>query len=111
MNTIGDRLRLVRGKRTQVEFAGRLGIGRTTLLRYEAGSRALDADFLVRLRGAFMVDVNWLLTGSEQADKVAFDPAWEENALESLRQLDDATRQSFLTTLAAIADALVKRSA
>ena len=32
----GERLRLIRGDRSQKDFAELLGIGRTTLIRYEA---------------------------------------------------------------------------
>lgn len=35
----GERIRSIRGSRSQIEFAELLGIGRTTLIRYESGER------------------------------------------------------------------------
>jgi len=61
---IGERIRQVRGVLTQAEFAARLGVGRTSVVRYEAGQHPVDAEFLVRAYRAFGTDPLWLLTGS-----------------------------------------------
>jgi transcriptional regulator with XRE-family HTH domain len=61
--SVGDRLRQVRGDMTQDAFAQLLGIGRTTLVRYEKGERPLDSDLLTRLWVLFKTDALWLLTG------------------------------------------------
>ncbi len=61
--TVGDRLRQVRGDMNQDAFAKLLDIGRTTLIRYEKGERSPDADLIARLWVLFKVDALWLLTG------------------------------------------------
>ncbi|HHB9431400.1 TPA: helix-turn-helix domain-containing protein [Stenotrophomonas maltophilia] len=60
----GERLRLIRGDRSQKDFAELLGIGRTTLIRYEAGTRPIDVELLVKLNLLFGVQPLWLLTGA-----------------------------------------------
>lgn len=59
----GDRLAIVRGKRSQVAFAAELGISRSSLQHYEAGTRKMDTDVLAQLRVLLGVDPLWLLTG------------------------------------------------
>ena len=59
----GERLRLIRADRSQKDFAGLLGIGRTTLVRYEAGTRPIDVELLVKLNLLFGTQPLWLLTG------------------------------------------------
>ncbi|MBH1577325.1 helix-turn-helix transcriptional regulator [Stenotrophomonas maltophilia] len=60
----GERLRLIRGDRSQKDFAELLGIGRTTLIRYEAGTRPIDVELLVKLNLLFGTQPLWLLTGA-----------------------------------------------
>ncbi len=60
----GERLRAIRGDRSQKDFAELLGIGRTTLIRYEAGTRPIDVELLVKLNLLFGTQPLWLLTGS-----------------------------------------------
>ncbi len=59
----GERLRLIRGDRSQKDFAELLGIGRTTLIRYEAGTRPVEVELLVKLNLLFGTQPLWLLTG------------------------------------------------
>ncbi|NWO05356.1 MAG: helix-turn-helix transcriptional regulator [Alteromonadaceae bacterium] len=66
-NNVGARLREVRGDMRQAEFAQLLGIGRTTLIRYESGERQLDADLILKLNVLFGVQPLWLLTGKQEA--------------------------------------------
>lgn len=88
---LSGRLQIIRGKMTQDEFAKVLGIGRTTLIRYESGERIPDANFLQTLSLKFNVDPGWLLLGigevpvreqmtsEKQALLDAFDGMSEEN--------------------------------
>jgi transcriptional regulator with XRE-family HTH domain len=63
---IGHRLRQLRGFETsQIEFAQRLGISQSQLSKYERGQAAPPADVLRRLKDAFNVNIDWLLTGSK----------------------------------------------
>ncbi|ODU53454.1 MAG: hypothetical protein ABS98_00470 [Lysobacteraceae bacterium SCN 69-48] len=61
--TLAGRLKELRGDASQVEFARQLGIGRTTLIRYESGERVPDAEVLTfwSERG---IDIDYLLTGT-----------------------------------------------
>lgn len=65
---IGARLREVRGQASQADFAQRLGVARSSLVRYEAGERVPDAELLVTLWRMAGVDPLWLLTGAAPAD-------------------------------------------
>ena len=47
MTKIGERLKRVRGDRTQPEMAEQLGVHTNTLKNYESGARLPDIDFLV----------------------------------------------------------------
>ena len=46
---IGQRIREVRGSEAQADFAAKLNVGQTTIGRYEKGSRAPDAEFILLL--------------------------------------------------------------
>jgi len=59
----GALLRQVRGKMSQEAFAELLGVGRTTVIRYESNERAPDAEFLLRLNMLYGLDPLHVLTG------------------------------------------------
>src|SRR3974377_1225085 len=61
---ISDRIRHVRGKLKQFEFADALGIPRPNLSRYESG-RTPPAEVLQKIADYGGVTVKWLLTGKE----------------------------------------------
>jgi transcriptional regulator with XRE-family HTH domain len=66
--TLGDRIKQVRGKLGQKEFADLLGIGRSTLIRYENNERMPDADFFIRMHTILHVESSWLLIGEGKKD-------------------------------------------
>ena len=74
--TIGDRIRRIRGDLSQVEFAARLRVDKNTVGRYERGERTPDGDFLVGVQLVFGASIDWLLTGKgdSQPDFVARRP-------------------------------------
>ncbi|MBC7954223.1 MAG: helix-turn-helix transcriptional regulator [Rhodospirillaceae bacterium] len=63
IETIGSRLRSVRGKMSQDEFAGHLSVHKETVGKYERNLMQPGSDVLVRLHQNWRVDINWLLTG------------------------------------------------
>nr|BBJ05175.1 hypothetical protein YBY_30240 [Marinobacter nauticus] len=65
LNSIGSRLAHIRGAMTQAEFSKALGIGRTTLIRYESDDRQPDASTLIALYTRFAIDPLWLLMGEK----------------------------------------------
>lgn len=70
----GDRIRVARGKLSQADFAKVLGIGLSTLRRYESGERGPDAEVLLRLAEVGH-DPTWILLGrpselNEKSDQI-----------------------------------------
>lgn len=63
MTGIGERLKILRAKTSQGDFAARFGVHRNTLARWEAGEREPDVTFLVQLSGQEKIAHKWLLTG------------------------------------------------
>lgn len=63
MNTLGDRIRLVRGEISQTIFSEKIGITQNTLSRYERNQRVPDAQFIVDLCDSFNISTDWLLLG------------------------------------------------
>jgi phage repressor protein C with HTH and peptisase S24 domain len=61
----GAEIRRIRGDRSQEEFAEMLGVGRTTIIRYENNERAPDAEFLIKLNMLFGADPTFLLLGKK----------------------------------------------
>ncbi len=66
---VGERIRAVRGKRTQTEFAKALGVKKQNYIsRYERG-RIPSPDLLVRIAEMGRVSIDWLLTGKRGGSK------------------------------------------
>lgn len=66
MSTIGERIRLLRGKQTLDEFSKKNGIHRVTLSRLEKGERTPDATFLQLVVQNTGVRSEWILMGAGQ---------------------------------------------
>ena len=62
-NSIGDRLRIVRGKESLPSFAKRFNIHKNTLARYEKGESQPDSAFLQQICADFDVTPLWILIG------------------------------------------------
>ncbi|EME69754.1 phage repressor [Paramagnetospirillum caucaseum] len=60
--TVGERIRMVRGDVRQPDFATRLGVDKNTIGRYERDERQPDAEFLAKLC-ALGYSGHWLVTG------------------------------------------------
>jgi transcriptional regulator with XRE-family HTH domain len=63
--SIGERIRDLRASfdMSRDEFAQVLGVGKTTLARYETNERKPDVEFLTKLREKFEVTSDWVLFG------------------------------------------------
>lgn len=59
----GLRIRALRGKATQGEFAECVGVNRKTVERWESGERLPDGQSLLALMTVCGADVNYILTG------------------------------------------------
>lgn len=64
----GAEIRRIRGDRSQQEFAELLGVGRTTIIRYESNERAPDTEFLFKLNLIFGVDPSRVVLGRESVN-------------------------------------------
>lgn len=64
---IGGRIKTIRGKLTQDEFAKQVGVARSSIVRYENGQREPNAEFLVKMQQVLGVDPLWLLSGDQFA--------------------------------------------
>jgi len=60
---IGSRIRTLRGKERQDDFAPFLGIAQSQLSRIERGTVAPSVEVLLRLRDRYGKSVDWILTG------------------------------------------------
>lgn len=69
METIGERIRQVRGEMDLGLLASKLGLHKNTLSNYERGVRSPDASVLSKLLEVFpAANPNWLLTGEGPRD-------------------------------------------
>ena len=98
---IGERIRGLRKKRTQQEFADLLGASRMSVVRYEAGARTPDAEFLVNLHRVTGADVVWVLTGDGAAppDAAPVLTAEEQLLLDYFRAAGPVIRRAALGAL------------
>lgn len=65
MNSIGSRIRNIRGKESRSSFAEKLNIGTATLQRYEGGERVPDIEFLTKLQEITGYSFDFLIYGKE----------------------------------------------
>jgi len=104
-NTVGERLRMLRGKRSLATFAEGLGIHPNTLSCYENDRRRPDTEFLTRLCKREGVEPNWILGFSDvkKSEPLPYRPlVLQSVAAEIARQapLHTASRLGKLMTLA-----------
>lgn len=61
--SLGNRLKLVRGQRTQKEFSEALGISKNTYAHYERDERVPDATLVAFICREYSINPAWFLTG------------------------------------------------
>jgi transcriptional regulator with XRE-family HTH domain len=84
---VGERIRAVRGKRTQTEFAKALGVKKQNYIsRYERG-RIPSPDLLVRIAEMGRVSIDWLLTGKKGAGSKAAATPQQSRGAKTVRQI------------------------
>lgn len=100
---IGGRIKQIRGEQTQQEFADLLGIGRTTLIRYESNDRVPDAEILIKLYVLYKTQPLWLLTGwGDEASGVKLKPE-EATLLDNFRNSPPEGQAAIKATCSALA--------
>lgn len=65
-DTIGFRIKTIRGKKNQTEFANELGVHQHSISRYERNDRVPDTDFFKSLHRCGY-DALWVMTGEKTA--------------------------------------------
>ncbi|MFA6700965.1 MAG: helix-turn-helix domain-containing protein [Thiomicrospira sp.] len=65
--TIGGRVKMVRGDMKLIEFAQFIGIGKSSISRYENNQGSPDAVFITALYEKCGVEPLWLLTGKGES--------------------------------------------
>lgn len=83
MNSIAERILLVRGKITQKEFAERLKINANTLRSYENGRALPNNVFLEKVCTLFSINPSWLLLGTGSMRTEDKDIKSEKKSIES----------------------------
>ena len=68
MNTIGSRLKRVRGKLSGEQFAALFGLNAQTIYRYERGARKPGTDFLQMVANKTGTNLEWLIAGDGEPD-------------------------------------------
>ncbi len=63
LQSIGQRIRQLRGAATQQEFARALNISQAQLSKYELGQSALSLGLLAKLAERCGCSIDWILTG------------------------------------------------
>src|SRR5208337_3194599 len=61
---IGQRIKIVRGDKSQIVFAEELGIHRNTLLRYEDELSHPDSNIISQICKTYDISSSWLLFGT-----------------------------------------------
>lgn len=100
---IGARIKSLRGDETQKAFADRLGVGRTSVVRYEAGERTPDAEFMAKANAVLGVDLIWLLTGVRTTPAGEALKPDEAALLDNYRNSPKEARDALKATSAALA--------
>ena len=71
--SLGDRLRQLRGSRSQASFAREIGVSQQNYNRYENGDVAPKSQFLHKIATQFDVDMGWLLSGNPEKSPTRLD--------------------------------------
>ena len=86
MNTLGERIKLLRGDTTQAVFAASLGIPQMTLSNYETGKSEPKFSLINTICTTFSVSADWLLFG--RGPLRSGDVQQEEKLVELCRKTD-----------------------
>jgi len=66
---IGERIKHIRGNKSQESFSKELNAKQRTLANYESGENFPSAEFLLALAEYYMVNIEWVLSGKGEALK------------------------------------------
>lgn len=98
----GALIRKLRGNLSQQEFAKEMGVGRTTVIRYESNERVPDPEFLLRLNVRYRVDPLHVLTGLREHTSNSLQDD-EIELLKDYKNCDEADRLAVRNLVASLA--------
>lgn len=107
--TIGARIRLVRGDMKLIEFAEFIGIGKSSVSRYENNQGSPDAVFITALYEKCGIEPLWLLTG--QGSRGNELTPREAALLDNYRHIDDEGDKRHVERAAQLAAEAIKDEA
>lgn len=90
--TLGKRLRILRGDRTQQEIGKKLGISRARYSHYETDHVQPDHELLYKIADVFEVSIDYLL-GRDSVGAAEGLTEEEVKIIEGLRRLSDKDRE------------------
>jgi len=96
---IGDRIRQIRGERTQAEFSGLTSIPKNTLGRYERGEIVPGGEAVAALCKSLGVDPNWLLFGEGPMRRGESAPAAPQATLLAVPPPEDDFKMTEMVTM------------
>ena len=68
---IGDRVKLIRGEKSQTDFATELGLSQMDISRVERGEVKHIPDFLYNIAVSYGKTLDWIIAGEERISKPA----------------------------------------
>lgn len=102
-NSVGSRIRNIRGKESRASFAEKLDIGTTTLQRYENDERSPDLDFFIKIHEITGYSFDYLIIGKELEL-----PPEDSLIINKLREVTSETKNKILMLLLSDKDTTTK---
>lgn len=100
--TLGERLKALRGTRSQASFGKDLGVSQPTVRNYENNDRLPDTDFIKNVCNRYNVTADWVLFGKESDPPTADAPS--APALEKTEAPRPDVRDDYIAALRQLAD-------
>lgn len=73
MNSLGSRIRQIRGTESQETFAARIGVSKGSIGGYERDENSPSADVILKICSKANISVEWLMTGRGAMRAAAMD--------------------------------------
>jgi len=110
MSPLGQRIRSVRGSKTQAEFAEIMGVTQGVISTIESGRTEPNMTFLMKMNELFGTDLGWLITGDGGAVKdTGADYGMDTDVTRLARQLQEHPRLiPIIKSLVSVDDKLLR---
>ena len=95
MSTLGERIKILRGKTSQKQFAQSLGIPATTLANYENNKSELNFAMIRLFTTRFGVETNWLIFGTGPMKSEESECSFPSSSCEELPPAEDTQKANF----------------